>query len=648
MTVIPQAATAPVQRARIPRAVARRPLGLVCLGFLVLVVVAAVAAPLLAPYDPTATDLFHTRSGPSALHPFGTDSLGRDVLSRLMYGGRVTLTGVGEAVLTALVVGVSAGLAAGFAGGWTDRIVSWLVDLLLAIPVVVTLLVVVAVVGSNETLAMIAFGFLGSPALARVVRGATLVVRQELYISAAYVAGLPTAYIVTRHVLPRVAGPIIVQTALFAGSAVLAETGLGYLGLGVQQPTPSWGNGVADASHAIDQQPWLLVPSGLVIALTVLAFGLLGDTVRDATVQRDAPPQPRPKARTRPAESTPDSAEPEPAALLSMRNVTVALNEPGREVALLEDLSLHVGRGETVGLVGESGCGKSMTGRAVLGLLPAGAAVTRGRIRFGDEDLTTMSQTGLRRLRGAEIALISQEPLASLDPVFTVGHQLDELVRRHRPGSRKAVRARSVELLEKVNLPEPEQVARRYVHELSGGMAQRVSIAMALSGNPKLLIADEPTTALDVTVQAEILDLLRGLQRDTGLAILLISHDWGVVADLCSRAYVMYAGQIVETGEVTELFDRPRHPYTTGLLGSMPRRGTPRTHLPGIPGSVPDPGDWPAGCHFADRCALATEECTLAPIPLLQVEPEHRTRCLHHEDVARGQATPVDAIGRTA
>lgn len=636
--------------ARAWRTVLRRPLAVISIGYLVVVLVVVAAAPVLAPYDPVATDLDHVLSGPSAAHLLGTDQLGRDVLSRLMFGGQVSLTGVAEAVLTLLVLGVAAGLLAGFLGGWVDRVISWVIDLMLAIPVIVTLLVVLSVVGSDETAAMVAVGVLGAPGVARVVRGATLAVRQELFVAAARVAGLPNRQIIVGQILPRVAGSIIVQASLHAGVALLIETGLGYLGLGVQPPTPTWGGLVADASTVIDQQPWLLVPPGVVIGLSIVAFGLVGDAVRDATVTRAAraPHRPR-RPEISPAspggrEQLDDSGELQgertpgesaDGALLSLESVAVRLSTPGAGVTVLEGVTLHVNRGETVGLVGESGCGKSLTGRAILGLLPSAGHISAGRVVFDGRDLTGLSAREWGQVRGRQVALVSQEPIGSLDPMFPVGRQIGELVRRHHGSSRRAARGRTFQLLSMVRLPEPEAVARRYPHELSGGMAQRVAIAMALAGEPRLLIADEPTTALDVTVQAEILELLRSLQHETGLAVLLISHDWGVVASLCQRAYVMYAGHVVEAGAVANLVKTPCHPYTASLLRCSPRYARPRTHLRAIRGSVPDPSGWPAGCHFHPRCPLATPECAAGPIPMFEPHPGHGTRCLHHTDVAK-------------
>ncbi|HEY0448638.1 dipeptide/oligopeptide/nickel ABC transporter permease/ATP-binding protein [Actinophytocola sp.] len=626
------------------RTILRRPVAALFVAFLVVVGVAALAAPLLTPWDPTTTDLEHVLSGPTALHPLGTDSLGRDVLSRLMFGGRISLVGVAEAVLVLLVLGVPTGLVVGYVGGWADRITSWVTDIVLAMPGIVVLLVVLAIFGTNSTAAMITVGALGAPFMARVVRGATLAVRAEPYVAAARVAGLRPGRIVLGQILPRVTGPILVQTALAAGSALVVQTGLSYLGLIAEPPTPTWGGMVADGSQVIDAQPWLLFPPGLVIGLAVLAFGLLGDAIRDATAERVT----RPGGRVRPGPKRTDEPAPaDPSQLLSVRGLVVSLPAGGTRTSVVEDVSLDIAPGETVGLVGESGCGKSVTARSLLGLLPAGGRVDGGRVVFDGRDLVGLSTRDWKGLRGRRIGLVSQEPVGSLDPMFTVGHQVGELVRRHHGGSRRAARSRALELLASVRLPDPAGVARRYPHELSGGMAQRVAIALALAGDPDLLIADEPTTALDVTVQAEILELLAGLQQARGMAILLISHDWGVVAAHCRRVYVMYAGHVVETAPVGELLTEPRHPYTAGLLGCAPRRARPRTPLHPIPGVVPELGHRPGGCPFHPRCALATADCATGTIPAAEPEPGHHTWCLHHTELAKEGDDEPAVAGRS-
>lgn len=604
----------------------RSPLGVVALAYLAGLMVAVAAAPLLAPYEPTATDLDHVLSTPSREHLLGADMLGRDVLSRLMHGGRTSLWGVLQAVVTVLALGVPLGLAAGFAGGLLDRAVTVLTDIVLAIPVVATLLVVLAVFGSNQTAAMVALGVLGTPTMARVVRSVALAAAQEPWVAAARVTGLRGVTIVVRHLLPRVAGPVTVQASIFAGVALIAETGLGYLGLGVQPPAPTWGGMVSEASFVIDRQPWLLVPGGVAIGLTVVAFGLVGDLVRDAVTARfagsagtEAPARPRPEPVPAPAVA--------PGSLLSVRDLDVEVNAGSGRSTVIEAAWLDIDPGEIVGLLGESGSGKTMMGRAILGLLPRGARMARGNIVLNGQHMSSPGAWAGRR--GSEVAFVAQQSGTGLDPCYRVGDQIAELVGRTAVDRRARVR----ELLRSVNLTD--DVAHRYPHELSGGMAQRVAIAMALAKRPRLLIADEPTTALDTTVQAEILALLRRLRDESGVSILLITHDWGVVADVCDRAYVMYAGHVVETAATAVLMGQSRHPYTVGLLNSIVHDVPPRQRLAAIPGAVPDPSQWPTGCHFQPRCPLAVAACTAGPIPVAEPEPGQLTRCLRHDVVVR-------------
>jgi peptide/nickel transport system permease protein len=458
----------------------------------------------------------------------------------------------------------------------------------MAIPAIILVLVILAVVPHNEDAAMVAFGLLGAPAVLRVVRGATLKVREELYITAARVSGLTHARIVVRHVLPRVTGPIVVQATIFAAYALLFETGLAYLGLTADPQTPTWGGMVAEASTVIQQQAWLLVPSGVLIALTILALGLLGDAVRDAAVVDDGERSRHGRrARAITVQAPEDDGESSDEALLQVRGLTASLRGEEALTHLVEDVSFDILPGETLGLVGESGCGKSVTALTLLRLLPPNIHPVRGRALFCGRDLLAMSDTKFDALRGSSLAYVSQEPQASLDPTFTIGSQLIEVVRHHDGSSRSEARARALELLRLVDLAEPEKVARSHAHQLSGGMAQRVAMALALAGRPQLLIADEPTTALDVTVQAEILGLLRGLQRETGMAILLITHNWGVVADICDRTIVMYAGQIVEQCGVQEMFDR--------FIPTRVACWSPIRRSPGPASSSPR---CPAECHL--------------------------------------------------
>jgi len=312
---------------------------------------------------------------------------------------------------------------------------------------------------------------------------------------------------------------------------------------------------------------------------------------------------------------------------LSVSNLSVRFR--GQPVDLIDDVSFSIRPGETLALVGESGCGKSVTSLAVMGLLPPRAAQVRaGSIRFRGQEILGMSPAALQDLRGNRMAMIFQEPMSSLNPVFTVGDQVAEAVRRHRNCTQAEARDRALEMFRKVRMPAAEKRLDDYPHQLSGGMRQRVMIAMALANDPSLLIADEPTTALDVTIQAQILDLMRELQAETGAALLMITHDLGVVAEIADRVAVMYAGRIVESGPVGAIFDAPQHPYTLGLMGSMPAIAGRQGRLLTIPGTVPGPDAMPPGCRFASRCPFADAACDAARPPLQADAAGHAHACL--------------------
>jgi peptide/nickel transport system permease protein len=628
---LPQVDTV-AQAPRFLRRLMRRPLAIVCAVYLLLVIGTAVIAPIVLPdvANQGIGELLHFHEGPSATHLLGTDTVGRDVLMRLLVGTRLTMIAVAEALLFAAGIGIPLGLAAGYLGGTFDRCVTWVTNLTFSFPHLIIILVVASIFQQNLFAMMVALGTLAAPGTARIIRGATLPVREELYIDAARVSGLSRPYIIGHHILPRIAGVVIVQLSLFAAGAVGITAGLGFLG--VTNPNdPSWGGMLHDGFTIMQLDPWLLWPPGIAIGLTVLAFTLLGDSVRDTTAEGWSSSPQTSRRRRRHLEG---STAVEPTAnVLEVRNLAVAFFYGTNRVPVLKDVSFVIAPGEAVGLVGESGCGKTMTAMAVLGLLPGAAQIEAGSIRLEGRNICNLPDRDLARVRGKEIALVSQEPTVSLTPTFRVGWQIAEAVRRHHKISRRAARRRALELLQQVRLPEPDIVYRRYPHELSGGMAQRVAIARALAGDPKLLIADEPTTALDVTVQEEILNLLRELRSNRGMALLLITHNWGVVADTCDRAIVMYAGQIVEEADVVAMFRDPRHPYTEALLQSNPHNTSSADRLPAIPGAVPKPGAWPSGCHFHPRCVYATENCATDPIPLLTVSSTRESRCIHHDRV---------------
>jgi peptide/nickel transport system permease protein len=636
-TAVP-AASAEVRPRTFVRRLAKKKLTMVSLAYLGAVVGIAAIAPLVLSSVLTerSGDLTQVNQLPSAEHWLGTDGLGRDVLERLLAGTGVTMLGVGQALAVVLCLGVPLGLVAGYFGGRIDSTIRWFTDLMLSLPSIILILVVLAVVPQSLTAGMVSLGVLMSPGLTRVVRSAVLPIREELYVAAARVSGLTQPRIIFKHILPRVAGPIIVQGSLLAAAALVAQAGLAFLGLVVQPPAPSWGGMIADGIQTIVSNPWLIWPPGVMLALTTLAFGLLGDAVRDATAEgwshaagAGLKRPPVPKAGSAPVDFVGDDV------LLAIRYLNVAFaGASGNSVRIVQDASFDIRRGEVLALVGESGCGKSATAMAILGGLPRGGFIESGRVLLEGRDLTRLSDRDLTRVRGREVAVISQEPMVSLNPAFKIGWQLIEVIRRHHRVGRREARERALDLLRQVRLPDPAAILERYPHELSGGMAQRVVIARALAGEPKLLIADEPTTALDVTVQAEILDLLRSLQQTRDMSVLLITHDWGVVADICDRAIVMYAGQVIESGDVEPLFASPRHPYTAGLIASDPHHASGDGPLKTIPGSVPSPGSWPEGCHFQTRCPFAIDVCRHDLIPLTPIGPSRDVRCIRNIDVA--------------
>ncbi|ADM71174.2 Oligopeptide transport ATP-binding protein OppD [Paenibacillus polymyxa E681] len=321
------------------------------------------------------------------------------------------------------------------------------------------------------------------------------------------------------------------------------------------------------------------------------------------------------------------------AQLLEVTNLRTEFKTAAGTIRAVDGVDLSVGKGETLGIVGESGCGKSITSLSIMQLLPKGLGkIAAGEVRFNGENILDFSERKMRSIRGNEMAMIFQEPMTSLNPVFKIGKQIAESARYHHGVSKHKAKDMAVEMLTKVGIPRPEKVVGSYPHELSGGMRQRVMIAMAMICNPKLLIADEPTTALDVTIQAQILDLMRELQKSEGTSILMITHDLGVVAEMCDRVVIMYAGQVVEETDVKTLFKDPKHPYTQSLLASLPQLNSDQERLASIPGQVPNPLDMPKGCRFAPRCQFAKEICRAEAPELTEVEPGHKSRCLLQQE----------------
>ncbi|MFE2483238.1 dipeptide/oligopeptide/nickel ABC transporter permease/ATP-binding protein [Streptomyces mirabilis] len=615
----------------------------IALGFLTLVVLLAVFAPLLAPHDPLDQQPQVDGTGaPSGGHWMGQDSLGRDILSRLMYGARWSLAiGLGATSL-ALVVGALLGAIAATSRGAVDETLMRCLDVVMAFPGIALAAVLVAVFGGGITVLICAIAFLFTPSVARVVRANVLDQYGEDYVTAERVIGARTPHIVLRHVAVNCAAPVLVFCTVQVAEAIVFEASLSFIGAGVRPPDPSWGSVIADGKNMVLTGGWwATVFPGLLMLITVLSLNILSEGVSDAwaapmarevaakATAGDRLEAPEPGSGevlelpglTEAAARLRSRARPLPTGrpVLSVENLAIGFEARHGGVDIVDGIGFDVHPGEVLGLVGESGCGKSLTALAVMGLEPKGARV-RGHVRFDQRQLVGEPMRVRRRLLGHEMAMVYQDALSSLNPAMTIRAQLKQLVRR---GGRQT----PAELLALVGL-DPERTLRSYPHELSGGQRQRVLIAMALSRGPKLIVADEPTTALDVTVQAQIITLLLKLREELGFALILVSHDLALVADVTDRVVVMYGGQIVETGVTADLVEAPAHHYTRGLLGSVLSLESAAERMTQIKGVVPAPADFPAGCRFADRCPLASEVCRTTAPDLLGTRT-HTAACHH-------------------
>ncbi len=606
--------------------------GAVVLGAIVLL---ALLTPILPLQPPNATDTANRFLRPlSAGHPLGTDHLGRDLLSRLLWGTRLSLAVGFAAALVAAVLGAAVGIVAGYAGGRTDNVTMRGIDMLMAFPYILLALAIVAALGPGLMNALIAVAVVNIPFFARNIRGVTVSLAHREFVDAARLSGLGHGRILLTEVLPNVVPVIVIAMSTTVGWMILETAGLSFLGLGSQPPRADLGSMLGEARGAMISAPHTSLVPGAMILLIVMSINLLGDGVRDAL-----DPRLRSGALARPMAATAVDRDPPPPAqgegLLRIDGLQTEFRMGARVGRAVGGVDLSLAPGECVGLIGESGSGKSVTALSVMGLVasPPGV-ITAGAVRLDGEDLLGASYGRLRALRGNRVAYIFQDPLSTLHPLYTVGEQLAEAIRVHHPVSRAEAHARAVKLLDDVRIPNAAERAGAYPHELSGGMRQRVGIAMALANDPDVIIADEPTTALDVTVQAQVLKLLHDLRRSRGLAILFITHDFGVVAQLCDRVAVMYAGRIVEEGPTEAVLNAPAHPYTARLIDCVPELGGGRRRLEAIPGLPPAVDDLPPGCAFAPRCAKAQAECRDGDIALAGRDGR-RVRCLYPEPAAR-------------
>ncbi|UQU67847.1 dipeptide/oligopeptide/nickel ABC transporter permease/ATP-binding protein [Couchioplanes caeruleus] len=617
----------------------RGPLGVTAAVLLLAVLLLAVAAPMVWQARADAVHPAEILQGPSGGHPAGTDLLGRDILARVLVATRLSvelaLAATGLGVLVGLLLGTAPLLLGRRAGRWVGA----LVNVAVAFPGLLLALFFAVVFGVGAKGAVLAIGLATAPAFARLTQTMAATVAGRDFIAAARIAGAGRLRILLRHVLPNIAEPLVVAATMAAGSALLAFAGLSFLGLGVQAPGYDWGRLLGEGLAQIYIHPAGALAPAVAVVLAAMAFNLTGEVVARAIGLRSAEsgipagpvPAPPPRAAAAVAQAAP---------LLAVENLRVTFPSRDGQISPVREVSVRLCPGEAVGIVGESGSGKSLTALAIAQLVAAPGRVDADRLEFLGADLRGAGAAAHRRLLGTSLAMVFQDPMTSLNPTHRVGHQLAEVVRRHQGADRRSAWARAVDRLHAVRIPAAARRARQLPHEFSGGMRQRAMIGMGLMASPALIIADEPTTALDVTVQREVLRLLENIRTADAVGLLFISHDVTVVAQVCERVLVMYAGRIVEDLPSGALLRDARHPYTRALVAAVPGMETDRDRpLAVIPGRPPDPARLPSGCAFSPRCPLATDVCREQDPPLAAYDGDRRVAC-HHADLAPVAVAP--------
>jgi oligopeptide/dipeptide ABC transporter ATP-binding protein len=594
-------------------------IGMVGMAMLVGIMIVAVFAPSLAPYNPessegiTSSDVYNP---PSTEHWLGTDDAGKDVLSSFIYGSRVSLIVGFFAAFISIVLGGIIGVVAGFYGGRLENVLMRFTDTMLVIPDLPLIVVIVALTRPSLLNIILVIGLLGWTTTARIVRSQTLAVKSRKFVLRARAIGAGNWHIIVQHIVPLVMPLLVVNAILVISLAILNESTLSFLGLGDPTVT-SWGQmlNFAFGRGAMSAGAWwALFAPGLGIVWVVLALTLLGHGLEQVLNPRLESHHLMPGRQTVQSEAGLAAGQrrikSQSPVLLDVQNLSINYVSDGKVAKAIHNVSFQLHEGELLGLVGESGCGKTTLVMALMRLLPAAGEIANGHVYFHGQDLATLSEQEMNDVRWDGISIIFQGAMNALNPVRTVGDQIAEAILKHVPfSSPQAVNDRVIELLDLVGITAEHK--DHFPHQYSGGMRQRAMIAMALSCNPQVVIADEPTTALDVMIQAQILELLDELRKKLGLAVIFVTHDLGVVAEMCDSVLVMYGGVTAEYASVDTIYNAPRHPYTQELLKAFPDLSQPDKRLISIPGYPPKLHDLPAGCRFAPRCPLVFERCTV-------------------------------------
>jgi peptide/nickel transport system permease protein len=615
----------------------RTPVGAAATLLAVAFIVLAVIGPAVWGADAARVDVAAMQRGVSAQHWLGTDTLGRDVLARVLVATRTSLSLAALATLLGALGGVVLGSIPSVLPRSAGRAVSALIDLLVAFPGLLLALFLAVVFGVGAKGAVFALAAALAPGFARLTRVLAASVTGSDYVAASRQLGVRPVRLLARHVLPNVAEPLIVNTATAMGGTLLAFAGLSFLGFGVQPPSYDWGEMLNEGLSGIYLDPAAALGPGVAVVLAGVAFTLLGELGAQLTGTARAHQGLRPITARR--DEAPGGADAHCA--LSVSGLSITFPTPRGPITPVADVGFDILPGEIVGLVGESGSGKSLTAAAIARLVPYPGTVIADGLRLAGDDLDALPAAELRGVLGRKLAVVFQDPMSALNPALRVGRQLAEVAEVHRGETRKAAWSKAVDRLGAVHIGDPARRARQYPGELSGGMRQRAVIAQGLMAEPALILADEPTTALDVTVQRRILDLLCQVRDERGAAVLLISHDLAVVAEVASRVLVMYAGRVVEELPAAELADASAHPYTRALIDTVPDLTTNRdVPLATIEGRPPSPSEMPPGCAFAPRCPRAQARCGVDRPPLVALGDARRLACWNpHPVSAKVEAT---------